>query len=469
MSAIKKFLELNKINRLTIAVVGDVMVDEYYNVTADRVSPEFPIPVMLSPDGKPSLSLPGGAANVVQQFKHFNVGTTLWGFNDKTTEKVIPWIRSGHGFGLKEPEQWVRNKVKQVPIKKRYYQGDFPLCRLDIEQKNYGEKEENLNFIRQALFQEFWIVNPPIVILSDYNKGFFNTNSKLWLQGRISIVDPKKGPISKWQSCTVIKPNAKEAEELSGETDWHKQADYFERETNCKAVIITQSGDGVVGKIEGEYFEHRPVKKTKATSVIGAGDCFMAFLAMALGHKFSYLDAVKLAFEAGCIYVQNKHNQALSPTNFHVKSDQSFWSNKVVVADELKGDGLVFTNGVFDILHPSHLDLLRFAKSQGKQLVVAVNSDASVKRLKGDFRPINTMADRIAMLAAYDFVDYVTWFEEDTPAEVIQKIMPNKIVKGGDYRPETVVGHEIVGIENVVIFPYQDGYSTTNIVNKIKS
>jgi len=461
MNAIRKFLDLNnKGRKLVVSVVGDLLVDEYYYVNANRVSPEFPIPIMQAASDWPELALPGGAGNVCMQFKHFNAEVQLFAFVDQTTQYLLEenGIDTSNCVLLPSP---YRN-----PVKKRYYQGEFPLCRIDIESPNYGMDVDWLKRCQRRLhnFFEKDAKKSDVVIFSDYNKGVFSDaglGPSIWTayDSAITIVDPKTGPIEKWKGCSIIKPNAKEAREISGKKDWQAQCDFFKDKTDCTAVVITQGGDGVVGKVLDGYFEYIPERKVSADSVIGAGDCFVAFMGMALARNIDIMDAVELAFEAGALYVQQKHNKPVSPLALCGKFASPEW----LVERDYK---LVFTNGCFDVLHPGHLHTLRYAKSHGDKLVVAINSDASVKKLKGESRPVHSLATRAEMLAALEFVDYVVNFDEETPLKLIQQIKPDKICKGGDYQKEKVVGAQVVGVDNVIIAPYMKGHSTTSIIEK---
>jgi D-beta-D-heptose 7-phosphate kinase/D-beta-D-heptose 1-phosphate adenosyltransferase len=286
------------------------------------------------------------------------------------------------------------------------------------------------------------------------------------LDSSLSIVDPKCGPLSKWKGCTIIKPNSEEAEKMSGETEWRKQADYFQDETDCTAVVITQAGHGVVGKIGYDgYFEYYPEYEVMADSVVGAGDCFVAFLAMCMSHQMDLYDAIKVAFDAGRIYVQRRHNKPVSVSELQKFSEPI--ESKFVTAEYLadRDYKLVFTNGVFDIMHAGHLETLAFAKSKGEKLVVAVNSDETVKKSKGENRPIIGCNDRMKLLAALECVDFVLEFSEKTPYNLIKKIEPDVLVKGLDWEGD-VVGSDIV--KEVHLAPFVEGLSTTNIVEKIK-
>ena len=452
MDCIRELLSRNNLTA-KISVVGDLMLDEYFYVTADRVSPEFPIPVMLSEHGLPLEIVPGGAANVCRQFNHFNTQHQLFGLAD--TEAIGIYEQYGLNFeGVLLPN-------KKIPRKKRFYQGQFPLCRLDIEQEKYGLRGSDLEERKDALIERFSKVNrSEVVIFSDYNKGLFGKNCKKWIRAAgdaITIVDPKKGPLEKWAGCSIIKPNAKEAKELTGKINWQDQCQVIHNQTGATGIIITEGGRGVTGMVHGRYFEYRPKTRQEAESVIGAGDCFIATLAICMSHSMDIIDSCEIAFKAGAVYVNKKHNTPVYPTELV--------EDKFILPDESRDYKLVFTNGCFDILHAGHVDYLRQAKAMGDKLVVAVNSDESVKRLKGEERPVNHVCNRMAVLAGLEFVDFVVEFNEDTPYNLIEQLKPDILVKGSDWKGK-IVGSDIV--DDVRTVPLLPELSTTIILGKIR-
>lgn len=434
--------------RPKIAVIGDVILDEYYDVVANRVSPEFPIPVLLSKDGKPDKVSLGAAANVCRQFSNFNFDLSLFSF---INTKVLDL--SGHinidGCVL----------AGSIPVKKRFYSDGFPLCRIDSEDSNYALSEINAH--RKQIFSNFCSSGPfDVVIFSDYNKGLFDVSSNLINcldDSVITIVDPKKGPIERWKGCSIIKPNMNEAKEISGEEDPKKQCEYFMRKTECQAVLITQGASGVFGNVMGIWFEYRPSKPLFAKSVVGAGDCFVAFLGMCMAHSIDIRRAVEIAFEACSIYVDKLHNTPIYPYQI---CDKFIDPRNLINRDF----SLCFTNGCFDILHPGHIKLLQFAKAKADKLVVALNSDQSVKNQRKSHPIINNLEYRKIMISALEFVDFVVDFNEDTPYEIIKKIQPDVLVKGAD-RPNPV-GADIV--PKYYSFDLFDNYSTSSIIDKIK-
>lgn len=443
-----------------ITVIGDFMIDQYYNVNCERISPEYPLPVYIS-ENMDAISVPGGAGNLARQFQDFNVSVDLLSLIDSTSDQLLNKYDIPHGFSVYLPVD------KHVPIKQRLFQDQFPLVRWDIESKNYGLK--NLSDYQSKLFNtksaswHNWTPDSDIVLYSDYDKGVFADISSVPMpKNAITIIDPKNGPLSKWTGCTAFKPNSKEAYNFTGLTFWEDQVKSLQDTLQCKMVIITRGGDGVVGTIENELFEYSPITKKAATSVIGGGDTFMAFLALGLLTDIPVLEAITSAWEAGSIYVDKRYNEPVTVRDLKNK----FTPTKFISREELsKIDNLVFTNGCFDLgLTRAHIEIIKFAKKQGDKLVVAVNSDASVSRLKGPTRPIMTLRDRMEILAGLEDVDYVVSFEEDTPLEIIKETVPKIIVKGGDYTPETTVGY---GICKVIMAPHFDCISTTQKINSL--
>lgn len=434
--------------RPRIAVCGDAMVDEYYDVVADKVSPEFPIPVLRSNFGQPSRVVPGGAANVCAQFRNFNFEVSLFAL----TNERIKWM--GKGINM---DGCIFSR--SVPVKKRYYSGGFPLCRIDEEGKDYRLGSEALRKLQDKILDNLFSCSYDVIVFSDYDKGIFSGLSDFVSRAEdaITIVDPKRGSLDRWRGCTIFKPNAKEALEITGLSEWEEQCDFLMEALGCQAVVITQGGDGVVGNVQGVPFEHRPNSPSEARSVVGAGDCFVAFLAMCMSHSIDIRRAVAIAFEACTLYVQEPYNSPIYP--YQIEPSKSVDPRNLVVRDF----SLAFSNGCFDIIHPGHVELLKFARSKADRLAVALNSDDSVRRQGKSHPLINDLAYRKSMVAALGCVDFVLEFDEDTPYELIKKVKPDVLVKGSDW-PDPI-GSDLVG--EVHSFPIEGGYSTSGIIEKI--
>ncbi len=450
---IRSFLDKINKNKVTIHCVGDAMIDEYYQVEVSRISPENPVPVMLC---KNEVTIkPGGAANVAYQFKNTNVDVELISFGNKETKKLF----SNENF------KFVFNPCEaKLPIKKRFMQNNFQVApRLDVEFPNYNldqnQVDKNHEFIQNYVHT---CSNPNVVILSDYNKGFFNTkvNYIELYKKSLTVVDPKSLDLNKWKNCTVFKPNTKEAFELSGLKDWKEQCLFFKKQINCHSVIITDAGNGIKG-LEGDdfFFYYSDYNPDYANSVIGAGDCFAAFLSLALAHNFTVKESSIIAYHAGLIYVKQKLNRPIVLAELIL--------DKIVKPyDLIKRDfKLAFTNGCFDILHKGHIETLKFAKSKADKLIVALNSDESIKNLKGPSRPVMSFEHRAKVLSSLEFVDFVIKFDESTPLDLIKTIQPEVLVKGGDYNSEDVVGKDFVN--EVCIAPFIENYSSTNFIKNM--
>jgi D-beta-D-heptose 7-phosphate kinase/D-beta-D-heptose 1-phosphate adenosyltransferase len=429
------------------------MVDEEYKVKITRISPESPnITVMVSDSDNPNIRLPGGAANICYQLRNFNVKTKLFTWCDHDAESIF----NESGINCENTTL----STYRIPRKRRFYDGDTQVGeRWDIEKPNCGMPDGILGLYQKNL-KHLCKEKPDIVIYSDYDKGVFANGFTNYIAGSPVVVDPKRGPLSKWKGCTVFKPNAVEASELSGLVDWKQQCDFFQKELGCEAVVITQGGDGVVGKAE-DYFEYYPTQSTYTLKITGAGDCFAGVFALAYAHKLPLKDAAAVAFEAGALYVQNNSYQPITP--WALQKECKF----VNPVDLKKRDyKLVFTNGCFDAgLTRGHIENLRFAKAQGDKLVVALNSDASVNKLKGAGRPVYKIEDRMEIIGSLEFVDYVVTFDGETPLDIIKQINPNVIVKGPDYKPEDVAGY---GIVDIIISPHFDSLSTTDKIRKFR-
>lgn len=436
--------------RPRVAVFGDAILDEYYEVSADRVSPEFPIPVFHAPDDIPSIVL-GGAANVCRQFSNFNFDVSLFAL----TNEKIKYLAGGIDM-----EGCISSR--RVPVKKRFYSGGFPLFRFDVETGDYGLESDSLKKLQEKLVEKLLSHDPfDVVVFSDYDKGVFKGIGEFMSRipdSTITIVDPKKSPVSRWRGCTIVKPNSREAEEMSGHSDWKRQCEFFMRETGCQAVVITQAGEGVVGNVQGVWFEHRPAFKKAPRSVVGAGDAFIAFLAMCMAHSIDIRRAVEIAFEACSLYVDEPRNRPLHP--YQISPSKSV-DPRIL---EKRDFSLAFTNGNFDILHPGHVELLKFARSKADGLVVALNSDESVRRQGKSHPLINPLEHRKSMVEALGCVDFVVEFDEDTPYELIKKIRPDVLVKGSDW--PNPVGSDIV--RETHSFGRVGGHSTSAIIEKIR-
>lgn len=309
-------------------------------------------------------------------------------------------------------------------IKTRVICDGHYITRIDDDKQADGDAV--LQIVKQSDFSHY-----DIVILSDYNKGSLTQAEKIIKHinkfGCKIIVDPKTD-MSIYKDAWLVKPNEKE------------YIKYFKNWDGN--IITTRAGKSVIAKIDSKEYEV-PVETVEVSDVTGAGDCFMAAFVYGLTKEYGLKKCLEIAVKGSTESV--KH------------------AGTYILKREDVEHTVVFTNGVFDILHIGHLKLLRYAKTLGNRLIVGINSDSSVKRLKGNLRPINGQDTRKESLLELGFVDEVVVFEEDTPLELITKLEPDIIVKGGDYTFDTVVGNNLA---KVVIFPTVEGHSTTRIIDE---
>ena len=298
-----------------------------------------------------------------------------------------------------------------------------------IDDDYHADGTEVLKYILAQDFSEY-----SYVILSDYNKGVLDESIKIIqhinkFDCRV-IVDPKEHA-RHYQDAWLVKPNYKEFGDF-GFTNWQGN------------IITTNAGENVVASIDGEVYDI-PVDNKEVADVTGAGDCFLAAFVYGLTKDYDYKRCIELAVRGSTQSVKHVGTYTLAVSDLE--------------------DRVVFTNGVFDILHKGHFELLAEARTLGEKLIVGINSDASVKRLKGETRPVNNQMKRISQLEILPWVDQVIVFHEDTPYKLIKELKPHVIVKGGDYTVEQVVGHDLADVHLVQTV---EGYSTTSIIEASK-
>lgn len=450
---IKNFLLKLSSSNFIIAIFGDSVLDEYYNVINNRVSPEFPIPVSLTETETPFKTEPGGAGNVYKQFSNYsNIELEFYSVLDYHAEEQYSKC------GVDTKKCLIIDGNNTIPRKRRFYNGSFPLFRWDVEKNNFGIN--NIKQYQNRLYSKLNKSRADVCIFSDYAKGVFSRDINY--KFRFSIVDPKKDPINIWKNCDIFKPNKNEAFNLSGENNPIKQCLYFKKELNCKNVLITNSYKGFYGiDKNNNFFEYKSENLESSSNVIGGGDCFISHLAICNILNFDIYDSAEIAFNASYYYLTKNSNNFLSQLDFYKMLNCKYVDKNALKNRKFE---IVFTNGCFDAgLTPGHIECLKFAKKLGKKVVVALNSDKSIKRIKGKNRPLFSLEDRIDIISSIEYVDFVVSFDEDTPENLIKYIRPDYIVKGGDYKKEDVIGKEF---SKVLICPKKDCLSTTE---KIKS
>ena len=460
-----------------ITVLGDLMLDRYWFGAAKRISPEAPIPVINVQNNEDRL---GGAANVALNLRSLGKEVILAGLIGKDSEgqRFTELCEANHihsNLLLKENFQTI-TQLRIISSQKH-------MLRCDFEQSDQVS-ELDQNYIQQLLQM---IEQSSIVILSDYQKGFL-TNPQPFIQHARKhkvpvIVDPKGNDFTKYNGATLLTPNRSEFEAIVGTTssedDLLTKAEQLRKSLNLDALLITRSEEGMTLIQKNEPPLTIPAKAHDVYAVTGAGDTVIATLVAMMAEGKPLTEATTIANIAASIVVGKLGASQVSIQELNrAISTQERAHHLVLTLDELKeelktarahNETIVMTNGCFDLLHKGHVTYLNEARKLGDRLIVALNSDASVKRLKGDNRPIMDESSRATVLASLSAVDWVILFDENTPENVIQELLPDILVKGSDYTVDQIAGAQAV-INNggsVKLLNFVDGYSTTKAIEKI--
>ncbi len=469
--------QLPAFNKSRVLVIGDVMLDRYWHGGTHRISPEAPVPVVKVEQLE---DRPGGAANVALNVAALGAAAVVVGVtgDDEQGSALQQRLESA---GILP----VFQKVQGAPTitKLRVISRHQQLIRLDFEESFDGEDLSPLMDLFQGQLQ-----GAGAVVLSDYGKGALRDPQALIAlargQGLPVLVDPKGSDFSKYRGATLITPNLSEFEAVVGKC--RSEAELVEKglkllnDLAIDALLITRSEHGMTLLRQGSPELHLPARAREVFDVTGAGDTVISVLATALAAGSPLEQAVALSNLAAGIVVGKLGTAAVSAPELRRAVQREQGAERGVMTEEqllvaledarAHGERIVFTNGCFDIIHAGHVGYLEQARKQGDRLIVAINSDASVTRLKGPGRPINPVERRMAVLAGLEAVDWVTSFEDDTPERLLESLKPDVLVKGGDYSVDQVVGWEIVkgyGGE-VAVLDFLDNCSTTAIVNQIK-
>ena len=467
-------------NNLKILVVGDVMLDRYLYGDTSRVSPEAPVPVvhLNKTDYKP-----GGAANVALNVTALGIRSKVVGLvgNDEAATLLRKSLLAvGIEDGLIVLDDAVT--VSKSRVISRHQQ----LIRLDEEDGfalfNHGEL---LEMVEQQLS------DTAVLILSDYNKGTISPILQPIIQLAKKhqvpvLVDPKATDFSLYAGATLLTPNMSEFEAAVGKCQddaemLEKAAELIEQ-CELQAMLITRSEKGMSLVRDKETVMHLPAQVRDVFDVTGAGDTVIAVLAAMIAQGNDFEAAARAANVAAGIVVGKLGAASVSYQELsramQAKQGEVNTESRVVTETELlssvadakvRGERIIMTNGCFDILHAGHVRYLQQARNMGDKLIIAVNDDDSVRKLKGESRPVNTLANRMQLLAALEMVDWVVAFTEETPERLICSVLPDTLVKGGDYKPKDIAGYDCV-VDNggeVVVLDYHDGLSTSNTIQAI--
>jgi D-beta-D-heptose 7-phosphate kinase/D-beta-D-heptose 1-phosphate adenosyltransferase len=460
-----------------VVVAGDVMLDRYWFGPAVRISPEAPVPVVRITDVE---ERPGGGANVAVNLSELGVETVLLGCvgNDEAADSLGRLLAS-HGVDSRLLRMEDRPTVTKLRILSRNQQ----LIRLDFEEHGGAVVDNPL----EASFAEL-LPTAGAVVLSDYGKGSLVQIRDCITRCRDSevpvLVDPKGSDFSRYQGATVVTPNLAEFEAVVGHCeDDHalvERAARLAADQQLDYLLITRSDKGMtlVGR-EGSV-DHLEAEAREIFDVTGAGDTVIAAVAAGLACGQSMADSAALANLAAGLVVRKLGVASVTASELRLALHQKGKGGRRLLNREQlleavrqareRGERVVMTNGCFDILHAGHIAYLEEAKTLGDRLIVAINDDDSVRRLKGDGRPINNLEDRLAVLSGLASVNWVVPFGEDTPEGLIGEILPDVLVKGGDYRPEDIAGADFVlgNGGDVTVLGYLDGSSTSEIVERIR-
>lgn len=465
-------------NQAKVLVLGDVMLDRYWFGATNRISPEAPVPVVRVQQNEDRA---GGAANVAMNIASLNVPVQLLGLigNDETGTALTTLLEK-----QKIDCDFVHLTSHPTITKLRILSRHQQLLRLDFEEDfQQINSEELLQKLESA------VKNVGALILSDYGKGTLNQVQQMIQIARRAnvavLIDPKGTDFERYRGATLLTPNMSEFEAVVGKCNTEEEI--IEKglklisDFELTALLVTRSEKGMTLLRPHQPAFHLPTEAKEVFDVTGAGDTVISVLATALADGRSFEEACYLSNVAAGIVVGKLGTSTVSTVELenaiHGRTNTGFGimtENELKAAVKLakdRGEKVVMTNGCFDILHPGHVSYLENARKLGDRLVVAVNSDASVKRLKGDSRPINDLDSRMAVLAGLSSVDWLVAFEEDTPQRLIGEILPDLLVKGGDYKPEDIAGSKEVW-ENggdVKVLNFEDGCSTSNVIKKIQS
>tara|TARA_B100001063_G_scaffold35652_1_gene29237 strand:- start:43 stop:1488 length:1446 start_codon:yes stop_codon:yes gene_type:complete len=478
MWRIEMDLQVPNFHQAQVLVFGDVMLDRYWQGPTSRISPEAPVPVVKVQDIE---NRAGGAGNVALNIATLGAKAHLFGITgDDENANDLEYMLNTKGVNC----GFLRHDSSPTITKLRILSRNQQLIRLDFEE---AFNNVDLTSIYDQFDQQ--VANAGAVILSDYNKGALVDPQRLIQAARKTgtpvLVDPKGTDFAPYRGATLITPNLAEFEAVVGyckddETLLAKGKALLE-EHDLTALLVTRSEKGMTLIQRDIEPLTLPTRAREVYDVTGAGDTVISVLATALAAGESLEHATAFANIAAGIVVGKLGTATVTSDELRsdIRSEQhggaAFFDEdelmQLVRECKERGESLVMTNGCFDIIHPGHVQYLKEAKTLGDRLLVAVNSDESVSRLKGPTRPINSLDHRMAVLAGLESVDWVVPFTEDTPERLITKVLPSILVKGGDYKIEEIAGGEAVmdaGGE-VIVLSFKDDCSTTAIVKRIQA
>ncbi|MCY1421335.1 Bifunctional protein HldE [compost metagenome] len=469
-------LSMPRFDQAPVLVVGDVMLDRYWHGATSRISPEAPVPVVRVEQHE---DRPGGAANVALNLAALGAPAFLVGVTgaDEAADCLSDRLNA---VGVQTRFQRIAGQptIVKLRVMSRHQQ----LLRVDFEEP-FTTDAVALTADVEALLDQV-----RVLVLSDYGKGALKNHQALIQAARKRgipvLADPKGKDFAIYRGASLITPNLSEFEAIVGgckdEAELVAKGQKLMSDLELGALLVTRGEHGMTLLRPGQTELHLPARAREVFDVTGAGDTVISTLAGALAAGEDLPQAVALANLAAGIVVGKLGTAAISAPELRRAVQREQGSERGVLGLEqlllaiedarAHGEKIVFTNGCFDILHAGHVAYLEQARQQGDRLIVAVNDDASVTRLKGPGRPINSVDRRMAVLAGLGAVDWVVSFSEDTPERLLRQVLPDVLVKGGDYGVDQVVGAEIVTANGgeVRVLDLVANSSTTMIVEKIR-
>ena len=461
-----------------VLVVGDLMLDRYWHGGTSRISPEAPVPVVHVNKNEERA---GGACNVALNIATLGGQCTVMGLcgDDEAANTLEALLEK---VGVKP--KFVRMPENATVTKLRVMSRSQQLMRLDFEDGFIGQDLSQLEEDFAAQLEHH-----NIVVCSDYGKGSLRSVQRLielCNEKNIPVlVDPKGSDFEKYSGASLITPNLSEFEAVVGgcetEDDLVEKASKLSEQFNIEALLVTRSEHGMSLMQQGYDPLHVPTRAREVFDVTGAGDTVISTLAASLGAGVSLERAMVLSNLAAGVVVAKSGTASVSLQELENAIEQNSSNTEHGILQEAdlypllercraRGETIVMTNGCFDILHAGHVTYLEQASELGDRLLVAVNIDETVRRLKGEDRPVNRVENRMRMLAALRCVDWVVAFSEDEPTRLICDVAPDILVKGGDNDADKIPGGDCVREAGgkVMVLTYVDGISTTNIIESIK-
>ena len=452
---------------MNIIILGDIMLDINHICETTRNAPEAPIPIY---NINKTTYILGGAGNVAINLNRLQTNVEVISIigDDLYGKKIQDLLDSSN----------IKNKC-YIDTKRKTTQKTRLFCSNKLVNRHDIETTEPIDINIEMMIYSYIeqsIFNVNAILISDYNKGLITETLckkiiKLANDNSIpTFIDPKLKNMNKYANCFCFKPNMYEATQLTSQTDIKLIFDTIKKEINSSHTVITDGENGMYLNNQETNFKDKD--NINVIDVTGAGDialCVIVYIWL-LEKNMNLACSISNFICGKSVQYVGNYNLKINDIYEYYLKDKIIYDyeiNKLQYLNKIKQfNKIVFTNGCFDIIHSAHIKLLHFSKQQGDLLIVGLNSDDSIKRLKGDSRPINNIGERTELLINLDCVDYVIIFADDTPYNILSILKPNILIKGGDYNKETIIGKEFV--DQIMLFQFIDGKSSSNVIKQIK-